>query len=41
VIDRAGREKLIGNDPVLAVEVEGVEALDRTSNGQGVMQTSA
>ncbi len=41
VIDRAGREKLIGDDAVLAVEVEDVEALDRTADGQSVMQTSA
>jgi hypothetical protein len=41
MVDRAGRKKLIGNDAVLAVEVEDVEALDRAADGQSVMQTSA
>ena len=41
MINRAGREKLIGDDAVLSVEVEHVEALDRTADGQGIMQSSA
>ena len=41
MVDRAGREKLIGDDAVLAVEVEYVEALDRSADGQSVMQSSA
>jgi hypothetical protein len=41
MVDRAGREKLIGDDAVLAVEVEDVESLDRAADGEGVMQTSA
>ena len=41
MIDCAGREKLIGDDAVLAVEVEHVEAFDRPADGQGIMQTSA
>ena len=41
MVDRAGREKLIGDDAVLAVEVEDVEALDRAADGQRVMPKSA
>ncbi len=41
MVNRAGREKLIGDDSVLAVEIEDVEALYRTADGQSVMQTSA
>jgi hypothetical protein len=41
MVNRAGREKLIGDDAVLAVEIEDVEALYRTADGQRVMQTSA
>jgi hypothetical protein len=41
MVDRAGREELIGDDAVLAVEVEDVEALDRAADGQRVMQSSA
>ena len=41
MIDCAGREKLIGDDAVLAVEVEDVKALDRAADGERVMQTSA
>ena len=37
MVDRAGREKLIGDDAVLAVEVEHVEALDGTADGQGTI----
>jgi hypothetical protein len=41
MIDRAGRQKLISDDAVLAVEIEDMEALDGTSDSQSVMQTSA
>ena len=41
MVDRAGREKLIGDDAVLAVEIEDVEALDRTSDGHRIMPNSA
>jgi len=41
MVDRAGRQELIRDDAVLAVEIEDVEALDRAADGQGVMQTSA
>ena len=41
MVDRAGREKLIGDDAVLAVEVEDVEPIDRAADGQRIMQTSA
>jgi phenylpyruvate tautomerase PptA (4-oxalocrotonate tautomerase family) len=41
MVDRAGRKKLIGDDAVLAVEVEDVEPLDWAANGESVMQTSA
>ncbi len=41
MVDRAGREKLIGNDTVLAVQVEDVESLDRAADGQRVMPNSA
>jgi len=41
MVDRAGREKLIGDDAVLAVEVEDVEALDRSADAERVMQSSA
>ncbi len=41
MIDCAGRQKLIGDDAVLAVEIEDMESLDGTSDGQSVMQTSA
>ena len=41
MIDRASREKLIGDDAVLAVKIEDMEPLDGTSDGQRVMQTSA
>ena len=41
MVDRAGREKLIGDDAVLAVEVEHVEALDRTADSKRVMPNSA
>lgn len=41
MIDRAGREKLIGDDAVLAVEVEDMEALDGPANADGVMPKSA
>jgi len=37
MIDRAGRQKLIGDDAVLAVEIEDMESLDGTSDGQSVM----
>ena len=41
MVDSAGREKLIGDDAVLAVEVEDMEALDGPSDAERVMQTSA
>ena len=41
MIDRADREQFIGDDAVLAVEVEDMKALDGTSDGKRVMQTSA
>ena len=41
MVNRAGREKLIGDDAVLAVEVEDVEALDRSADGERVMPKSA
>ena len=41
MVDRAGREKLIGDDAVLAVEIEDVEALDRSADSESIMQTSA
>jgi hypothetical protein len=41
MVDCAGRDKLIGNDVVLAVEVEDVKALDGAANGERIMQTSA
>jgi hypothetical protein len=41
VINRARREKLIRDDAILAVEIEDMEALDGTSDGQRIMQTSA
>ena len=41
MVDRAGREKLIGDDAVLAVEVEHVKALDGPADGERIMQTSA
>jgi hypothetical protein len=41
MVNRAGREKLIGDDAVFAVEIEDVEALYRTADGQRIMQTSA
>ena len=41
MVDRAGREKLIGDDAVLAIEVEDVEPLDGATNGERVMQSSA
>jgi len=41
MVNRAGREKLIGDDAVFAIEIEDVEALYRTADGQGVMQSSA
>src|SRR3989338_10096447 len=34
MVDRAGREKLIGDEAVLAVEIEDVESLDRAADGQ-------
>jgi len=34
MIDCAGRQKLIGDDAVLAVEIEDMEPLDGTSDGQ-------
>ena len=41
MVDRAGREKLIGDDAVLAVEVEDMEALDGPSDAERVMPKSA
>jgi hypothetical protein len=41
MVNRAGREKLIGDDAVLAVEIEDMESLDGTSDGQRVMPKSA
>ena len=41
MVDRAGREKFIGDDAVLAVEVEDVEPLDGAANGERVMPKSA
>ena len=41
MVDRAGRQELIGDDAVLAVEIEDVEAPDRSADGQRVMQSSA
>ena len=41
MVDRAGREKLIGDDAVLAVEIEDVETLDGATNGEGIMPNSA
>jgi hypothetical protein len=41
VIDRAGREKLIRDDAVLAVEVEDVKALDGAADGDRIMPNSA
>ena len=41
MINSAGREKLIGDDAVLTVEIEDVEAFDGATNGEGIMQTSA
>lgn len=41
MIDRAGRQKLIGDDAVLAVEIEDMESLDGASDGERIMQTSA
>ena len=34
MVNRAGREKLIGDNAVLTVEVEHVEALDRSADGE-------
>ena len=34
MVDRAGREKLIGDDAVLAVEIEHVKSLDRAADGE-------
>ena len=33
MIDRAGRHELIGDDAVLAVEIEDMEPLDRPTHG--------
>ena len=41
MVDRAGRQELIGDDAVLAVEIEDMEPLDRATHGERVMQTSA
>ena len=41
MVDRAGRKKLIGDDAVLAVEVEDVKALDGAADGERVMPKSA
>jgi hypothetical protein len=41
MVNRAGREKLIGDDAVLAVEIEDVEPLDGPADGQRIMQSSA
>ena len=41
MVNRAGREKLIGDNAVLTVEIEDVEAFDGATNGERVMQTSA
>jgi hypothetical protein len=41
MVNRARREKLIGNDTVFAVEVEDVEPLDGTTDGQRIMPKSA
>ena len=41
MIDCAGREKLIGDDAVLAVEIEDVEALDRSADAERIMPKSA
>ena len=41
MVDRAGREKLIGDDAVLAVEIEDMEALDGSSDSQRIMPKSA
>ena len=37
MINRAGREKLIGDDAVLAVKIEDMEPLDGTSDGQSTI----
>ena len=37
MIDCAGRQKLIGDDAVLAVEIEDMESLDGTSDGQSAI----
>jgi hypothetical protein len=41
MVDRAGRQKLIGDDAVLAVEIEDMESLDGASDGEGIMPKSA
>jgi hypothetical protein len=41
MIDRASREKLIGDDAILAVEIEDVEPLDGPADGERVMPKSA
>ena len=37
MIDCAGRQKLIGDDAVLAVEIEDMEPLDRATHGQSAI----
>ncbi len=37
MVDRAGREKLIGDDAILAVEVEDMEALDGPSDAESAV----
>ncbi len=41
MVNRAGREKLIGDDAVLAVEIEDVKTLDGPADAHRIMQTSA
>lgn len=41
VIHRASRQELIGDDAVLAVEVEHVKPFDRAANGERIMPKSA
>jgi len=41
MINRAGRETLIGDDAVLAVKIEDMEPLVGTSDGQRIMPKSA
>ena len=41
MINRAGRERLIGDDAVLAVKIEDMEAFDGPANAERIMPKSA